>query len=147
MTEGSLTERPLWFRVSALMVFLHRIKLVYSLPGVPWIIRALCEFSLEIIITNMMDGVKVALGNRGMTVEAARQCAKDRKEWRALVHNVIEWVSRCHFCFSVFFWTALPCSGGYHMERGGMLLHDVVGINCKMGATTENQVSSVEYMG
>ena len=33
-----------------------------------------------------MDGVKVALGNRGMTVETARQCAKDRKEWRALVH-------------------------------------------------------------
>ena len=33
-----------------------------------------------------MDGVKVALGNTGMTVEAARQCAKDRKEWRALVH-------------------------------------------------------------
>ena len=38
-----------------------------------------------------MDGVKVALGNRGMTVEGivglrARQCAKDRKEWRALVH-------------------------------------------------------------
>ena len=30
-----------------------------------------------------MDGVKVALSNRGMTVEAARQCAKDRK---ALVH-------------------------------------------------------------
>ena len=33
-----------------------------------------------------MDGVKVALGNRGMTVEAARECAKDRIEWRALVH-------------------------------------------------------------
>ena len=33
-----------------------------------------------------MDGVKVALGNRGITVDAARQCAKDRKEWRALVH-------------------------------------------------------------
>ena len=32
-----------------------------------------------------MDGVKVGLGNRGMTVEAARQCAKERKEWRALV--------------------------------------------------------------
>ena len=27
-----------------------------------------------------MDGVKVALGNRGMTVEAARQRQKDRKE-------------------------------------------------------------------
>ena len=33
-----------------------------------------------------IDGMKVALGNRGMTVEAARQCAKDRKEWRTLVH-------------------------------------------------------------
>ena len=33
-----------------------------------------------------MDGVKVALGNRGMTVEAARQRAKNRNEWRALVH-------------------------------------------------------------
>ena len=33
-----------------------------------------------------MDGMKVALGNRGMTVEAARQYAKDQKEWRALVH-------------------------------------------------------------
>ena len=33
-----------------------------------------------------MDGVKVALCNRGMTVEAAPQCAKDRNAWRALVH-------------------------------------------------------------
>ena len=33
-----------------------------------------------------MDGVKVALSNRGMTVEAACQCAKDQKAWRALVH-------------------------------------------------------------
>ena len=32
-----------------------------------------------------MGGVKVAIGNRGMTVEAARQCVKDRKEWRSLV--------------------------------------------------------------
>ena len=29
----------------------------------------------------------------------------------------------------VFFRTALPCSGGHHMERGGMPLHDAVGIN------------------
>ena len=33
-----------------------------------------------------MDGVKVALDNRGMTAKAARQCDKDRKEWRTLVH-------------------------------------------------------------
>ena len=33
-----------------------------------------------------MDGVMVSLGNRRMTVEAAHQCLKDHKEWRALVH-------------------------------------------------------------
>ena len=33
-----------------------------------------------------MDGVKMALGNIGMTVEAEHQCEKDRKDWRALVH-------------------------------------------------------------
>ena len=33
-----------------------------------------------------MDCVKVTLGNRRMTVEAARQCTNDRKVWRALVH-------------------------------------------------------------
>ena len=33
-----------------------------------------------------MDGVKVALGNTGMTVKAARLCDNDRKAWRALVH-------------------------------------------------------------
>ena len=48
---------------------------------------------------------------------------------------------------TVFFRTALPCSGDCHMERGWMPLHDVVGINCKKGATTENQGSAVKYMG
>ena len=33
-----------------------------------------------------MGGVKVALGNRGMMVEAARKRAEDRKELRAPVH-------------------------------------------------------------
>ena len=46
----------------------------------------------------------------------------------------------------IFCQTALPCSGGYHPERGGMLLHDVVGINSKNGATAENQGSDVKYM-
>ena len=32
-----------------------------------------------------MEGVKVALGNKGMAVEAVRRCARDRNEWRALV--------------------------------------------------------------
>ena len=50
---------------------------------------------------------------------------------------------------TVFFRTALPCSGGYHMEKGGMPLHDAVGINCKNKkvATTENQGSGVKYLG
>ena len=26
----------------------------------------------------------------------------------------------------------------YHLERGGMTLHDSVGVNCEMGTTTEN---------
>ena len=47
----------------------------------------------------------------------------------------------------VFFRTALPCSGGYHLERVGMPLHDTVGINSKIGATTENQRSGVKYRG
>ena len=48
---------------------------------------------------------------------------------------------------TVFFRTALPCSGGYDMERGGMPLRDAVGINCKKGETTENQDLGVKYIG
>ena len=48
---------------------------------------------------------------------------------------------------TVFFRTAIPCSGGYHMESRVMPLHDSVGINCKKGATNENQDSAVKYMG
>ena len=44
----------------------------------------------------------------------------------------------------VFFRIAVPCSGGYHLERGGMPLHDAVGINCTKG---ENQGAGVKYMG
>ena len=43
----------------------------------------------------------------------------------------------------VLFRTALPCSGVYHLERGGMQLHDAVGINCKKCTTAENQGADV----
>ena len=33
-----------------------------------------------------MNGVKVALGNRGMTLEVERQCVKNVEKWRARVH-------------------------------------------------------------
>ena len=46
-----------------------------------------------------------------------------------------------------FFRTAIPCSGCDHMEKGGMPLYDAVVINCKKGATTENQGSAIKYMG
>ena len=36
-----------------------------------------------------MDGVKVALFTQGMTAGAARQCVKDRKKSRALVHVLL----------------------------------------------------------
>ena len=50
-----------------------------------------------------MDGVKVALGNRGMTVEAARQCAKDLKACRALVHLQLNEFHAAIFAWHCFF--------------------------------------------
>ena len=41
---------------------------------------------------------------------------------------------------------ALPYNGGYHLERGGMPLHDAVGINCKIGATAENHGAGFKYI-
>ena len=56
------------------------------------------------------------------------------------------------FQAAIFAWpcvlpTAFPCSGGYHLERGVMSLHDVVGINCQKGVTNENQGADVKYIG
>ena len=45
----------------------------------------------------------------------------------------------------VFVRTALPCSGDY-LERGGIPLHDAVGINCEKGSTTEYEGADVKYM-
>ena len=40
-----------------------------------------------------------ATSSRGMTLEAARQCAKGRKEWSPGTY-VTEWVSRGHICLA-----------------------------------------------
>ena len=48
-----------------------------------------------------MDGEKVAFGNSRMTVEAVHQCMKDQKEWRALVHVLLN-----EFQVAIFAW---PC--------------------------------------
>ena len=55
--------------------------------------------------------------------------------------------TRPFFLSPVFLWTALPCSSGYHLEKGGMTLHNAVGLNCKNGATTENQGAGVKHIG
>ena len=88
---------------------------------------------------NWMDGVKEALGNRGMTVAAARKTGKGGEPW-----YICNWISFTppFLLGTVFFRTALPCSGSYHLERGGMPLHDAVGINCKMA-----QLLKIKYMG
>ena len=74
-----------------------------------------------------MDGVMVALENRGMTVEAAWPYAKDRKEWRPLVHNyVTKWVSSCRFAWPFAFsdrllvlWWLSPGEGWYDVTWCG----------------------------
>ena len=47
-----------------------------------------------------VDDIKMALGSRGMTVEAVRQCMKDMKKWRALVHVAPQggsgWIIGCY---------------------------------------------------
>ena len=69
--------------------------------------------------------------------------------YHALVVIMLWWLSCSggyHALVVIRLWW-LSGSGGYHMERGGMPLHDAVGINCKKGGTTENQGSGVKYMG
>ena len=65
-----------------------------------------------------MAGVKVALGNRGMMVKAARQCVKNRKEWRALEHmQLIEFHATALTCsLVVIIWRAVECR--YMMRLG-----------------------------
>ena len=36
-----------------------------------------------------MDGVMVALGNRGITLKTTRQCLKDRKQWKAIAGTYV----------------------------------------------------------
>ena len=68
-------------------------------------------------------------------------------EWRAwYICNLMSF-TRPFLLGTVFFRTALPCSRGYHLERGGMPLHDAVGINCKKGATIEYEGADVKFMG
>ena len=89
-----------------------------------------------------MDGVKVAVGNRGMTGGCATMERVESPGTYVTMSLTLPFLLG-----TVFFRTSLPSSGGYQKERGGTPLHDAVGINCKKFATTENQGSGVKYMG
>ena len=87
-----------------------------------------------------MVGVKVALGNRGITKVERSENVEGPGTY------VTERVLAAIFACPLFFRTALPFSGGYHLERGGMQLHDAVGINCKLLnklLNTKAQMSSI----
>ena len=65
---------------------------------------------------------------------------RERKEWRDLVHMYLE-----NFHVAIFTW---PCvlSDRRPVLWWGSPVEDAVGINCKKGATTENQGAGVKYM-
>ena len=66
-------------------------------------------------------------------------CAKDRKEWRALVHMwMIEFNASIFVCLA-FFGPPSHALVDYHLTRGG--------VNCKRGTTTDNQGTGGWYMG
>ena len=45
----------------------------------------------------------------------------------------------------LIFRTELQCSGGYHLERGEMPLHDAVEINCEKSEASEIQGAGIKY--
>ena len=81
----------------------------------------------------LMDGVKMALGSRGKTVEV-----KDWKEWRA------PWCICRILSFRQIFFL------GFLSDCPPMLwwpLHDAVGVDSKKITTSENQCTGAWYMG
>ena len=87
--------------------------------------------------------MKVALCNRGMTVEAVQQARSSGEPWH--ICNLFSFMRPILFG-PVFFRKTRQCSGGCRLERGGMPLHDAVGINCAKEAATENQGAGVKYI-
>ena len=60
--------------------------------------------------------VKLSFGSRGITVEAARQCSKDGKEWGALVH-MIEFHSVIFACVLCSLESPSRAPVAYHLAR------------------------------
>ena len=91
--------------------------------------------------------VKVALGNDGRGCATMREkIGKGGEPWYG-IHMYLNEFHAAIFAWHCVLRTALPCSGGYDMERGRIPLHDAVGIKCETGSNTEHQGSAVKYMG
>ena len=75
-----------------------------------------------------MDSVRFVLGSRSMTVKPTLY---ERKIQRSVGEDIFARLQCLSdrpptlWCYSL------------QLEKGGMLLHDVVGVNCKRGASTE----------
>ena len=94
-----------------------------------------------------IDGVKVLRQQRNDCGGCATMSERSERVESPGTY-VTERVSRGHFFLAqcsfgppsqVFWW--------FSLGEGRMPLHDAVGINCKQGATTENQSSGVKYVG
>ena len=80
-------------------------------------------------------------------MEAASHCVNEREKWRALAHMQLNEFHTAIFALPCLLAVRPPVLWCYHLDRGGMPFHDAVGMNCKKGATTENQGADVKYMG
>ena len=98
-------------------------------------------------------------GDLGQQMNDGEGCATMRERQGRVETPGVHLTDWSHFCLEViftwsyvnkqrqFFRTALKCSGGYQLEKGGMPLHDAVGLNSKNGPPTENQGAGVKQMG
>ena len=78
-----------------------------------------------------VEGVKMFLGSRGITVVASRQCANDKTEWRALVPEYSRGPVRRDLCF----WTSFPRSYSFvpgQRRLRGQAFHAAVWVNGKL---------------
>ena len=89
-----------------------------------------------------MDGVTVAFGNRNN----GGGCVSMRERVESLGTYVAEWFSHGYFCLALCSFGP-PSRAQVGITWRELPFHDAVRINCKNGATTENQGAEVKNMG
>ena len=70
------------------------------------------------------------LGQQMDDVEAARQCSKDRKKCKSVMHILIIEFDAPFLHGPRSFGPPSQALVDYHLETGGMPLHNMVGVNC-----------------